>query len=260
MSDSKYGSPWSRDELILALYVYCQVPFSQTTSRNPELIRLAQLLGRTPSSVARKLGNFGALDSSLAARGVKGLTNFSKADQAVWNEFCGHWDNLVKESQKLLQANIADAGPISDADTAPIIARSAGPTQQPRMVQTRLTQSFFRRSVLACYQDTCCICGLDLPPLLVASHIVPWAAREDVRTDPQNGLCLCSLHDRAFDRGLLTVATNLTVNVSPFVHRSEAWFTKTAIGQFSGKSITLPIRFTPRTDYLQWHGDNVFRR
>jgi putative restriction endonuclease len=45
-----YGSAWSREELILALYLYCQIPFAQTKASNPEVIRLAELLGRTPSS------------------------------------------------------------------------------------------------------------------------------------------------------------------------------------------------------------------
>ena len=260
MVDYKYGSPWSRSELVLALHLYCQIPFGQTTSRNPEVIRLAKFLGRTPSSVARKLGNFGAFDLTLAARGVTGLTNFSKADQGIWNEFYGHWDRLVEESEKLLQVKPADALLDAGQDEDSIISRPTGPTQMARLVQTRLAQSFFRRSVLACYRNTCCICGLDLLPLLVASHIVPWAAREEARTDPQNGLCLCALHDRAFDRGLLTITTNLTVEVSPLVDISNSWFTTTTLKEFSGGKITLPNRFIPRKDYLLWHSDNVFQR
>ena len=82
-----YGAPWSRDELVLALYLYCQLPFARTKATNPDVMRLADLLGRSPSSIARKLGNFGAFDPSLAQRGITGLTHFSKTDKAIWEEF-----------------------------------------------------------------------------------------------------------------------------------------------------------------------------
>lgn len=66
----RYGQDWNRDEQILALYLYCQISFKKTKANNPEVIKFANLLGRTPSSVARKLGNFGAFDSRLAAQGI----------------------------------------------------------------------------------------------------------------------------------------------------------------------------------------------
>ena len=47
----KYGQKWSEEETILAFYLYCQVPFSKITKTNPDIIRLAKILGRTPSSV-----------------------------------------------------------------------------------------------------------------------------------------------------------------------------------------------------------------
>ena len=80
-TDAKYGTAWSREELTLALYLYCQIPFAQTKASNSEVIEFARVLQRTPSSVARKLGNFGAFDPLLAQRGITGLTHFSKADK-----------------------------------------------------------------------------------------------------------------------------------------------------------------------------------
>ncbi len=85
MTQSKYNTAWSREELVLALYLYCQIPFAKTKANNPEVIQLAGVLGRTPSSVARKLGNFGAFDPLLAQKGISGLTHFSKADREVWS-------------------------------------------------------------------------------------------------------------------------------------------------------------------------------
>jgi len=264
----KYGSLWSREELVLALYLYCQIPFAQTKASNTEVKRLAHLLGRTPSSVARKLGNFGAFDPLLAQRGVSGLTHYSKADRAAWEEFNGRWDQLVAESRDLLAFRSAQSAPlpvpapapdVSIEDDLPVIAQPNGPTQEPRVVMTRLYQSFFRRAVLSSYGSACCVCGLDLPALLVASHIVPWAARQDTRTDPQNGLCLCALHDKAFDRGFLSVDAGYKIVVSVAVRVSRATFTQAALHTFHHQQVRLPSRFVPKTEYLQWHMDHVFR-
>ena len=61
----KYGEPWTREELILAFDLYCRIPFQKTKANNPDVIQLAELLGRSPASVARKLGNFGSFDPEL---------------------------------------------------------------------------------------------------------------------------------------------------------------------------------------------------
>lgn len=66
---------------------------------NPKVIEVAKLIGRTPSAVAMKLGNFGAFDPELKARGVIGLTNTSALDRQIWEEFSKDWDGLAFESE-----------------------------------------------------------------------------------------------------------------------------------------------------------------
>lgn len=258
---SKYGKQWSRDELVLALYLYCQIPFGQTSHRNPEVVHLAYILGRTPSSVAKKLGNFGAFDPVLAKRGVTGLTHGSKADKNIWDEFFGRWDLLVEESQKILaQGNNTDAFVTDDeTETAKPIPKYAGETVASRLLSVRLCQSFFRRAVLSSYRNACCVCGLDIPPLLTASHIIPWYSDDSLRADPQNGLCLCALHDRAFDRGLIAVDVSLTVTVSSLVFSSRAPVIDQVLLRFRNQSVMMPYRFAPKPEYLQWHLTNIFR-
>jgi len=256
-SETKYGTAWSRDELVLALSLYCQIPFAQTKASNAEVVALASVLGRTPSSVARKLGNFGAFDPLLAQKGIVGLAHYSKADSQIWGEFYGRWEALVEECQQLSAAPSPPAMlslPLSFPLSLP-----TGPTTQARLVLTRLSQSFFRRAVLASYGSACCLCGLDLPPLLVASPIKPWAVSAEARTDPENGLCLCVLHDKAYDRGLLSVTTDYEVIVSPVVQKSRAEFTKSALLAFDKQAIHLPSRFAPKAEYLRWHLESVFQ-
>jgi len=66
---------WTREELILAVNLYCKLSFGRLHRLNPEVIHLANLIKRTPSSVEYKLVNFASLDPSLKARGIKGASN-----------------------------------------------------------------------------------------------------------------------------------------------------------------------------------------
>ena len=256
-TNSRYGILWSRNELILALYLYCQIPFSRTKANNPEVVRLANLIDRTPSSIARKLGNFGASDPLLAKEGIRGLTHASRMDREIWNEFYGRWDNLVDASQRILSTLPVEIASMEQEEW-PIISRPSGPTERPASVLARLCQSFFRKTILSSYESSCCICGIDLVQLLVASHIVPWSANKDCRSDPENGLCLCSLHDKAFDRGLISIKTSLEILVSPLVRSSSSSFARYSLLEFHGKELISPRRFCPKPEYLQWHQENIF--
>ena len=53
-------------------------------------------------------------------------------------------------------------------------------------VQTRVNQGFFRSVVISAYNGKCCITGLNMPSLLIASHIKPWSDSdpETERTNP----------------------------------------------------------------------------
>jgi len=52
---------WTREQLILAFNLYCKLPFGRLHHRNPQIIELAGMIGRTPSAVAWKLSNFASL-------------------------------------------------------------------------------------------------------------------------------------------------------------------------------------------------------
>lgn len=92
---------WTRDELMLAMNLYCQLPFGKLHKGNPEIISLAAAIDRTPSSIAMKLCNFASLDPEHRKRGVKGLSSASKGDRAIWKEFHDDWEQLSSESEAL---------------------------------------------------------------------------------------------------------------------------------------------------------------
>ena len=212
---------------------------------------LAGKLQRTPSSVAMKLVNFASLDPVHQARGVKGLSGTSKADREVWAEFHDDWDRLAFESERLL----ADLEGKSIEEVAQIDERELPREgkERERLVKQRVNQWFFRRAVLAAYGAKCCITGLDVPQLLVAGHIIPWSKDKQNRVNPQNGICLNALHDRAFDCGLMTLTTDFSIQVSRRVWDSKSTQVQTWLLAFDKKQIRLPQRFRPNVAFIEWH-------
>lgn len=237
---------WTREELLVAINLYCRIPFGRIHARNPEIIQLAEKLGRTPGSVSYKLANFASLDPSLDRRGAG---NVSKLDREVWNEFFEDWDRMVFESERKT-AELFGRHPADDETSG--VKWPEGEMRE-MTVRARVNQAFFRKMVLSNYDQTCCITGLNNPDLLVASHIVPWSRDSKNRVNPMNGLCLNALHDRAFDRGLITVSPDYKVWVSSQV-RHEMF------EKYKDRPVTLPQRFQPDPAFLDFHRKEVFVR
>lgn len=265
----KYGTLWTREETILCFYLYCQVPFSRTNKSNPEVVKLANLLGRTVGSVVRKLGNLGAVDERLRAFNISGLTNYAKLDKEVFDEYVNDWEALVSASQNILDRINTEKGiklikPVEETAEKDIIAEfsrlSKLPTEKQATVNVRIRQSFFRRSVLSNYDSKCCISGLDIPELLIASHIIPWKENENSRIDPQNGLLLSEIHDKAFDIGLITITPDYRIRISKKLFKSKSHFAQSSILEFEGKEINILSKFLPKEEYLTWHNKNRFQK
>jgi len=251
---------WSREQLLVTFNLYCRVPFGKLHKSNPDIIALAQKIGRTPSAVAMKLVNFASFDPIHQARNAKGLANASRADKAIWEEFQANPEELAYESQQRYW-QVMDQGDFAGPDLSESeeVTLPSGPTETIRTVRTRLVQSFFRNAVLSSYNFTCAVCGIDLPELLTASHIIPWKQDIARRADPSNGLSLCSLHDRAFDRGFFTLDNSFSVLLSAKAKQpTESRLQKVALWEIEGQKITLPKRFLPDLIALSYHRERVF--
>jgi putative restriction endonuclease len=245
---------WTRDELLAAINLYCKTTFGRIHIRNPDIIALAKLLGRTPGSVSYKLANFASIDENLDR---KGASNVSNLDRTVWAEFFADWDGMVFESEQRMAAL---QGTSLEAEVAlkkeEDIVIPEGKTREA-VVRQRVNQGFFRRTVLSSYDDACCITGLAVPELLVGSHIVPWAADAGNRTNPRNGLCLNMLHDKAFDRGLIAVDESFRVLVSSRVRKLGLEQAR-AVLEVEGAVLRMPRRFLPDPGLLAWHRERIF--
>lgn len=254
--------PWQRDELLLAMNLYCQLPFGKLHARNARVIELATMLERTPSSVAMKLCNLASLDPAHRERGIRGLSKASHADRGIWEEFHQNWNRLAVESEALRQArtDVSAKAASLQTDAADADMTHNGATERVAMTRVRLAQQFFRRAVLASYDGRCCISEIPVRSLLVASHIMPWSRHPESRADPRNGLCLSSLHDAAFDRGLIAIDSEFRLVLSSQLreHMSNATL-KQSFEACEGKAIRLPNRFRPSSVTLDYHRNTVFR-
>lgn len=78
-------------------------------------------------------------------------------------------------------------------------------TEREMLVKQRLTQGRFRKDLMERYNERCAVTSLDVPSLLVASHIKPWSestAKE--QNDVDNGFLLVAHLDKLFDQHLIT--------------------------------------------------------
>lgn len=253
---------WTLEQLKLAFYLYCQLPFGKLHQRNPQIVELSKLIGRTPSALAMKLVNFASLDPVIRATGRHGLGNASTLDKAVWDEFHADWERLVVECQQIReglahgQGQFVETPPEATSDFA--LADFTGETRQA-IVQQRVKQSFFRRAVLASYHGRCCISGVSDVRLLVASHIVPWREDKKNRLNPSNGLCLSAIHDKAFDGYLFSLTDDARVVLSKRLKMTKDAFLQEVFLPIDDRLIELPERFSPETGFLRSHRETMLR-
>jgi len=266
------GKHWSREELIIAMNLYCKIPFGQFDHRTPIIIEVAKKLSRTPSSLSMKLCNFASLDPIQKARGIKGLRGVSVADRSVWNEFHSNWEKLGIESEKLIQELLGDVttsklllingergGRVKPSLRMPS-EQPSGPTEKEMSIRVRRGQDFFRQTVLASYDFRCCITGNPVPELLTASHILPWSKYPKLRLNPRNGLCLARTHDAAFDRGLISFDKDYRLVLSKYLENYLPEETlRVNFVAYNGRSMRQPERFSPDPNFLRLHHNEIFR-
>jgi putative restriction endonuclease len=216
---------------------------------------LAELIGRTPSSVGFKLGNLASFDPMLQARGIKGASNASKLDREIWDEFYGNIDTVAFESElaraKLEHRSIENI--LQDEPELDEILSKTG-EERERLVKVRVNQAFFRKMVLSAYDDTCCITGLQQPQFLVAGHILRWADDEKNRMNPHNGIAINALHDKAFENGLITITPDYIIKVSSELKKKGASEQMEELFiQYDGKPMHEPKKFWPNPEFLRLH-------
>lgn len=259
--------PWTEDEIVMALKLYMDlkkagISVSKLSATHEGISSLALILSSRPdgnrrngNSVLFKLRNIANHDPD--DRSPK--TNGSRLEKPVWDRYSGDYVALCEKYAQILEvsASYIIEGEVNfDEFGIPMGYECMIPKK------VRINQSAFRTAVLQNYGSACCITGMRNPRLLVASHIKPWSvATSFQRTDPSNGLCLNGLHDRAFDKGLMAIDTDLSIGLSSLLENTvppkvfEEYFER-----YEGETITLPSRGHPKKEYLEYHRQNIFKQ
>lgn len=247
------GTPWSREDIIIAYALYCITPRSKTNSSNKLIQQVAEINSHSVHSLVMRMQNFKYIDPAYIAAVNKGLGHVAKMDRVIFEEFKHDWGGLSYQAEKLTGLNLFDADPLQGAKPLSTLTNVNTVSRE---------RHFFRRSVMAAHENTCCVSGITVPTVLVASHIKPYnkCRTSDERTDPTNGLCLNSFYDKAYDQGIITVDPYYKIRVSMKVREKypqeacERW-----LYCLEGKTINMPERFRPDPKYLEYHTYNIFK-
>lgn len=247
---------WTHDELVLTLALYFQLPFGRLSSKTPEVKELGILLGRGENSAALRLVNFAACDPYIIESGRHGMPSGIPVCKPIWDEYENDKERLYREAAeiraKMQNKSIEEYIGINPLD---FIGH-----ERETVIRQRVDQNAFRTMIMNNYNETCAITGINEKRLLIASHIIPWKDKENTRLNPENGICLSSLYDKAFDSGLITIRPDdYTVMVSKELKdRLSSQIYNEHFGKIENQKIKMPEEHKPNTSFLQYHIENIF--
>ena len=180
--------------------------------------------------------------------------------QPYWDEFDNDREKLLFESERILAR--LQGTTIEEKFRASLIdINDYTGEERLREIATRVNQSVFREKILSNYSYKCALTGIDIPQLLVASHIIPWSRNKEERLNPANGICLSSLYDSAFDKGFIGFDQNYKVVLSnQLKENSNKDYYESHFGILCNRKLMLPDEFKPDPYFLEWHMDEVFLR
>lgn len=152
----------------------------------------------------------------------------------AWDDARRTFDISFRPAQQFEGLRDKNGGAVAEAALRDLVE----PAYRTIELRARLHQAHFRRVVLRAYRERCTVCGMRVRPLLDAAHIVPDS--EGGSASITNGIGMCVLHHRAFDRGILGVRPDYTVRVSADRLSSADAFALRALRDFDGRTIGLP--------------------
>lgn len=246
---------WTDDEMIVVLDLYFKLTFGRLNRRTPEVKALARLIGRSDNSVALRLVNYAACDPYIINSGRHGMSSGKERCMPYWNAFANNKEALFLKAEEI-KARLSHKSIEQQLELTPedFIGR-----EREAVIRQRVNQSSFRTMILENYENKCAITGIDIPELLVASHIIPWSANETNRLNPANGICLSPLYDKMFDRGLIGIREDYSIQVSTELMQNEGKeYYAYHIDAIKDQKLKLPIEHKPDPSFLEYHYNNIF--
>lgn len=99
--ETKKRKVWSDDEMLLALDLYFRTPYNKRTRSNPEIIELAELIGRTPNSIVLRMANYLCFDIEEQKLGHKGMNGGARQCKPFWEKYVDNRELLYKQALKI---------------------------------------------------------------------------------------------------------------------------------------------------------------
>lgn len=174
-------------------------------------------------------------------------------DIRINNHIMSSWTTyLTQEKQSEIDRVLAKntSGTLT-ADIELIVNQETTDTEKLAQVKSRIGQDKFRKSLID-YWGKCSVTEYTNIPMLLASHIKPWAkSSNSERLDKFNGLLLTPTLDRAFDKGLISFSKTGEILISPALHDPNA------LGIDKGMS----FQSSEKHDYhMQYHREHIYKK
>lgn len=190
------------------------------------------------------------------------LANITKIniDKATLVTDLGYADNFaVPGAIKVDETKYLNLGTISQLFEIPVFQNVAETNEDKDFsgenIQAtgtrRVGHSKFSKDVKTNYEYTCAICEITETEFLVAGHISSWAEDPENRLNPQNGICLCSLHDKAFEHGYIGLTDDFKVLINNKVNKTAPLYENLKL--YENTTIRLPRTGQPDINFLKKH-------
>ncbi len=121
-------------ELLIAMNLYCKLPFGQFDPSNKTVQKVAAQMGRTPGALAMKLSNLASLDTYHQDRGVAGLKGASNLDRKVWADFLTDWTGMAEQSETACETLMTGTD-VHKPITQQVSSPPTGPSEVERTVK-----------------------------------------------------------------------------------------------------------------------------
>jgi hypothetical protein len=127
-------------------------------------------------------------------------------------------------------------------------------TEREQLVKQRIGQDVYREALFKYWKGSCAVTSLDIPEILKASHIKPWAHcdNDNDRLNVYNGFLLSANYDALFDKGLITFDDKGFIVYSCKLSEGQVL----VLGGDKYKTLRwIDERHLP---FLKWHRNHVF--
>ena len=195
-----------------------------------------------------------------------GNTDAKKSDLIKYNVLGG----FKKEIFDLVTSDTAVAGEIATAilranfpsSIHEDILQAVGLDLEFKTPEKRRRDPNFRDRIIRAYEFQCAVCGFNVRVgntlvALEAAHI-KWHQAGGPDSE-ENGIALCALHHKLFDRGAFTVSPELHIQVSDRAHGTHGF--REWLSEYHGKSVRAPQHpnYYPEPEFVEWHVREVFQ-